>query len=464
MCTLASNTITSIYTKDTECNNYVDKGVVMGRVLQIKTSGMKNLSEEITIDFANLTIEKGINKLNNVKGVFGFNGSGKTALITSVDYYLRITTDPTFLLQKDTTRKLGRLLNFQTKRFDFSIVFECLNNLIIKHSIGVSRNNNGSFFIQYESIGVSVGRTLNDEFKTLVKKDENSISIASHKNLTDDSLEFLKNTDLTYSSILTRVIDKIIERSKNDKQYKASITEKAFADLFFSVNNIGVYLSNADMHNNYLFDKDVLDTLLSSLQALKDKKENWIDYYPAETIISKSSYEEYARDNKKLERFIKVFKPELKEIELEKSEDKDTYHVKRLFKYEKYNVEYEFEPSGIKQLVKLFTYLSKCANGGVVFIDEIDVNINAVYFEKLISFFRRYGKGQLVFTTHDIEAMNALKGQSKSILVLGEDNKIDVWVGKGNKSPINDYFGGFFPHSPMNVEDFDFVNIFLGEE
>lgn len=464
MCTLASNTITSIYTKDTKCNNYVDKGVVMGRVLQIKTSGMKNLSEEITIDFANLTIEKGINKLNNVKGVFGFNGSGKTALITSVDYYLRITTDPTFLLQKDTTRKLGRLLNFQTKRFDFSIVFECLNNLIIKHSIGVSKNNNGSFFIQYESIGVSVGRTLNDDFKTLVKKDENSISIASHKDLTDDSLEFLKNTDLTYSSILTRVIDKIIERSKNDKQYKASITEKAFADLFFSVNNIGVYLSNADMHNNYLFDKDVLDTLLSSLQALKDKKENWIDYYPAETIISKGSYEEYARDNKKLERFIKVFKPELKEIELEKSEDKDTYHVKRLFKYEKYNVEYEFESSGIKQLVKLFTYLSKCANGGVVFIDEIDVNINAVYFEKLISFFRKYGKGQLVFTTHNIEAMNALKGQSKSILVLGEDNKIDVWVGKGNKSPINDYFGGFFPHSPMNVEDFDFVNIFLGEE
>lgn len=436
----------------------------MGRVLQIRTSGMKNLSEEITIDFANLTIEKGINKLNNVKGIFGFNGSGKTALITSVDYYLRITTDPTFLLQKDTTRKLGRLLNFQTKRFDFSIVFECLHNLIIKHSIGVSKNNNGSFFIQYESIGVSVGRTLNDEFKTIVKKDENSIFISSHKDLADDSLEFLKNTDLTYSSILTKVIDKIIERSKNDKQYKASITEKVFADLFFSVNNIGVYLSNADMHNNYLFDKDVLDTLLSSLQALKDKKENWIDYYPAETVISKSSYEEYARDNKKLERFIKVFKPELKEIELEKSEDKDTYHVKRLFKYEKYNVEYEFESSGIKQLVKLFSHLSKCANGGVVFIDEIDVNINAVYFEKLISFFRKYGKGQLVFTTHNIEAMNALKGQSKSILVLGEDNKMDVWVGKGNKSPINDYFGGFFPNSPMNVEDFDFVNIFLGEE
>ena len=117
MRTLSSNQTTSLYTKDTKCNNCVAKGVAMGRLLQIKTSGMKNLSEEITIDFANLTIEKGINKLNNVKGIFGFNGSGKTALMTSVDYYLKIVKDPTFLLQKDTTKKLDQLLNFKTKRF-----------------------------------------------------------------------------------------------------------------------------------------------------------------------------------------------------------------------------------------------------------------------------------------------------------------------------------------------------------
>ena len=60
--------------------------------------------------------------------------------------------------------------------------------------------------------------------------------------------------------------------------------------------------------------------------------------------------------------------------------------------------------------------------------------------------------------------MNALKGQGKAILALGEDNKIDTWVGKGNRSPIKDYIGGFFPHSPMNVEDFDFVSIFFAEE
>ena len=82
----------------------------------------------------------------------------------------------------------------------------------------------------------------------------------------------------------------------------------------------------------------------------------------------------------------------------------------------------------------------------------------------LISFFKKYGKGQLIFTTHNIEAMKSLKSQSKSILALGVNNKIDTWVGKGNKSPISDYINGEFPNSPMNIEDFDFINIFLGEE
>ena len=438
----------------------------MNRILQIKTCGMKNLAEEITIDFANLTIENGVSKINNVKGIFGFNGSGKTALMTSVDYYLKIVTDAKFLLQNDTVKKLDKLLNFQTKCFKFSIIFEYQKDVVLKHTIGIVKNLlSGAYMIDSEDISLSSGRTLNDTFKSLVRKEEDgSIFIMPDERVVKDRLAFLTTADLAYTSIVMKVIEKIIENSKKEEKYEYTLGEKIFTTLFFNIKNMDVYLSDTDSHDNFLIDKAMIEALVSNLETLKQKKETWTDLYSTETIIPRNMYDSYYRDNKKLEKFIKVFKPELKEIELKKSEDKNTYHVRRLFKYEKYNVEYEFESSGIKQLVKLFTYLSKCANGGIVFVDEIDVNINAVYFEKLISFFRNYGNGQLIFTTHNIEAMNALKGQSRSILVLGEDNKIDVWVGKGNKSPVNDYIGGFFPHSPMNVEDFDFVNIFLGED
>ena len=438
----------------------------MNKILQIKTSGMKNISEEITIDFANLTIEKGVSKINNIKGIFGFNGSGKTALMTSVDYYIKTVTDAKFLLQNETIKKLNQLLNFQTKRFTFSIVFEYKGDVVLKHSIEIAKSLlSGGYCILKEAISLSAGRTLNDTFKPLVKKEEDgSLYIMPEERIVKDSLSFLQNTDLSYSSIVFKVIEKIVENNKKEEKYEYSLAEKIFTTLFFNLKNMDVYLPDTDAHNNFLIDKATLEALLSDLETLREKKENWVDLYSTETIVPKNMYELYSKENKRLEKFIKVFKPELKEIELQKSEDKDLYHIRRLFKYEKYNVEYEFESSGIKQLVKLFTYLAKCANGGIVFVDEIDVNINAVYFEKLISFFKNYGNGQLIFTTHNIEAMNALKEQSKSILVLGEDNKIDVWVGKGNKSPINDYVGGFFPHSPMNVEDFDFVNIFLGED
>ena len=54
--------------------------------------------------------------------------------------------------------------------------------------------------------------------------------------------------------------------------------------------------------------------------------------------------------------------------------------------------------------------------------------------------------------------MNCAKGK---IVFIYE---IDTWVAQGNKSPITDYATGAFPNSPMNIEDFDFINIFFGEE
>ena len=71
----------------------------MNKVLKITTCGMKNISQDLTIDFANATINQGVKKVNNVKGIYGFNGAGKTAFITSVDLYKNIVTDSKYLLQ-----------------------------------------------------------------------------------------------------------------------------------------------------------------------------------------------------------------------------------------------------------------------------------------------------------------------------------------------------------------------------
>ena len=410
--------------------------------------------------------EKGISKINNVKGIFGYNGAGKSAIITSVDFYNKIVCNPNFLLQNDTKDSLSKLINYIRNEFYISALFEFDRGIVIKHIIKLVKDNVLSdFIISEESISMSMGRTLNDKFKPIIEKKEKELYINEKiKNTSNQNYDCSLN-DLKYNSIVQFMIQKMIDHNKEQNNNEDfSLLEKIVISLYSSVNSILVYMQDSDIHSNYKIDNNLIIDLITRVKEIKVDLFDSIDIYTSDTIVPKNELKKYEEENKKLERFIKYFKPDLKEIKLIPSENRNVYNVRKLFVYENHRVEFEFESSGIKQLVKLYSYLEKCANGRIVFIDEIDTNINAVYFEKLVSFFKNYGKGQLIFTTHNIEAMKALKNQSRSIVVLGIDNKLDTWVGKGNKSPINDYINGDFPNSPMNVEDFDFINIFIGEE
>lgn len=433
----------------------------MNKLLQFSTYGIKNIEELITIDLANQTIENGIQKINNVKGIFGYNGAGKSALMTAIDYYNKIVCVPNYLMQNEVKDNLNKLINYVKKEFYISMVFEFEKNIVIKHSLKLSIDEvMNDYVISEESVSLSSGRTLNDKYKVAFEKKGNDIIV--EEKLKGDNYDYVFNQDLKYNSIIQVVLQKIIDKKRNDNN-PISLFDKIVLKIYSCINNIDVYLQDSDLHRNYKVDKKVINDLITQTEELKQKRENWIDVYTSDEIVSIENYDIYKKENEKLEKFIRYFKPELLKIELIPRENGNVYHVRKLFVYKYYNVELEFESSGIKQLVTLFSYLEKCAKGKTVFIDEIDTNIHAVYFEKMVSFFKNYGKGQLIFTTHNIEAMKALKDQSRSIVVLGVDNKIDTWVGKGNKSPINDYINGDFPHSPMNVEDFDFINIFLGD-
>lgn len=424
------------------------------KVLKISTSGLKNLAKEVTIYFSNSTIENGINKVNNVKGIFGFNGAGKTAFISSIYLYKQIVMNPTFLLQNEVIKKLDKLINYQTKFFNFSIIFEYNGKQVIKHSIKIEKNDvNNTFFISREEISLSNGRTLDDKYISLISKNINEITISSNRGL-DKYLPFLTKMDLSYASILHSLLTILIS---NKNKEKLDVNDEIFIHLYQCINNIDTFLSTENVvsgNGNVEFDE-----LLFNYQNGKNHS-----VYISDSSVFKKDFEAYSKDCKRLLKFLQLFKPEIKDIFLDKYEVGDTYFVKKIICYDNYKVDLEFESSGIKQLIKLFTYLYHSCIGKTIFIDEIDTNINSIYFTKLIMFFKNYGQGQLIFTTHNIEAMNALKSQTRSIVVLGNDNNLDVWVGRGNRSPSKEYIDGFFVNSPMNIEDFNFINIFLNKE
>ena len=47
------------------------------KILNLKTYGLKNLSEPVQFAFANSLIDKGIKYDSNIKAIFGNNGAGK---------------------------------------------------------------------------------------------------------------------------------------------------------------------------------------------------------------------------------------------------------------------------------------------------------------------------------------------------------------------------------------------------
>ena len=75
-----------------------------------------------------------------------------------------------------------------------------------------------------------------------------------------------------------------------------------------------------------------------------------------------------------------------------------------------------------------------------------------------------YGKGQLCFTSHNVDPMSILKENHKSIDFITRDNRIIPWVKNGHYTPENSYRNGMIEGMPYNIDASDFISIFEGGE
>ena len=150
------------------------------------------------------------------------------------------------------------------------------------------------------------------------------------------------------------------------------------------------------------------------------------------------------------------------DIEIDKKENNEVFDCSLIMVYDGYKVHVDFESTGIKKLIALFDYLSFAMDGKIVFIDEMDSNINDVYLCKIVEFFKLYGKGQLCFTTHSTSPMEVLKDSKNSIDFLSSDSRIVPWKKNGNYTPESLYRKGMIEYLPFNIEAEDFLGI-LGD-
>lgn len=429
-------------------------------LLHLRVNGIKNISKEIELNFYNKVITKFNPESNNIKAIYGENGSGKTAIITAINIAKKIVLSPGYLQQTETQSLLREIINKVNN--EFAIEFEFAHHDedkldVYRYCLTISKNTYGNYEISHEALDVIKKYTRNKSFTNIFTITDGRISYldvdgANFEKIKETTMNRLKDMPFIMASLdISMHIQPL------------AIYAIAFMLFFFSVQ---VYLEEEDRHEIYLVNK-ILAAVQKSDGKYDKKTMDWVIdkqvYYidsKGRDIVARKDFPQYKKKVANLEKFLKVIKKDLNSIEIDKRDNGDTYKCELILNYGKYKVNREFESTGIKKLIRIYDVLANADEGGISFIDEMDSNLNDVYLCKMVEYFMNYGKGQLCFTTHNVDPMAILKRNKNSIDFLSTDNKVTSWKVTGNAAPDRYYRNGMIENSPFNIDAIDFIGMF----
>lgn len=442
-------------------------------LVNYRVKGIKTLEEEVSLSFYKKTITMPLDtKEYNIKGIYGINGSGKSGIVASADILRNLLLDDGYLNNPMVQKNLDAIINKKSKELfigaDFLAEYK-EKTYLYRYGILLKKTVTDKFAISSEKLSYRLATSKKDDFNSLIEVKNGIIDYIDIKDDEELKNTFIQNTLnlLSMATVSSVFLDKMYP-------YEEQISDIISLDGVLLLIHLGirmkVYMDQSDNHIDYLLknmlmytmesDKD--DTYIDSLRkgALRLNRSS-IDAISGGTdLIAKPMYKRYEKKVKRLKEFIKIFKPDLTDIKIDRKEDGDNYVCNLNMVYGDYVVHTEFESTGVKKLIRLFDFLQNMVQGGIVFIDEFDSNLHDVYLCALLEYLMEYGKGQLCFTTHNVGPMDVLKRNKKSIDFLSIDHKIYPWTTNGNYSPSKLYRNGMIEGSPFNVDSIDFIGIF----
>ena len=417
------------------------------------------------MDFYKKTVDKNFDPDKfRVKAIYGENGSGKTAIITGIKIFQDLMLSNQYLNESKNQRFLDEIINKETSRFTFGceyITGEEESYIVYDYNFELEKNNKGDYVIKHESLNLKNGNYPNNNYVNVYECDNGELININCNETVKNIIEKKTFNLLNKNPFMSLYIVDYTSVIEKDKEFSYNI-----AVMLFLIALINVYINEEDKHDIYFLRKTIRESHEKSSEYINDINEilDTISVYSGfdDNSISKSEFDKYKESVKQLTKFIQIFKRELKSIDIDAKDDGDNYRCELIFNYGNYKVNKEFESTGIKKLVRLYSAFKAANNYGIAFVDEMDSNINDIYLCKLIEYFMYYGKGQLCFTMHNVDPMSLLKQNKNSIDFLSSDNKIVSWVSKGHASPENYYKNGMIENSPFNIDATDFIGIFEG--
>ena len=440
-------------------------------IIRFTTKGIKNIDKLTSVNFYNNSVSKGKTidlEKKNIKGIFGINGAGKSAYVLAVDIYNSITTKSDYLVQDFNKNLLNELINKATKELflenvfavskedDFDKVEEVLKHTVVIYS-SVNEFNQKIYRIS-EKLEKLRGNTINSNYEEIYNVNDGKLTV-SDKCIDSDLFKDEYSNRLDQSTLSSYLLNSLAKKNTDVELGKGSLLLYLFY-TYFNANSTKCFIDNDDIHDGIRFN----DIAISNAKISKMFDNYIVTFRINGDIISRDDFDKYQAQVESLKRFIQILKPNLKDIRVDYRIDGDNYRCNKIFVYDDYEVDEEYESTGIKRIVKMYAYLNLAMKGYKIFIDELDANISGVFLDRLLEFFAENGQGQLCFTSHNIMSMNILKQYKNSITVFGETGKVVNVVKNGHYQPVNLYYEGFVEDSPFNINSFDFYKSFGMEE
>lgn len=435
----------------------------------ISIKGIKNLCNEVELVFSKKEIKEFSELRNyNIKTIYGPNGSGKTAIVHAFQVLVAIIRENGYLYDPDNTKYLYELMNKVCKTIEIKAEFFYSNAKekpeIYTYEINMAYKN-ASFEIAYEKYSKRVSEYAKE--KVIVEsKDGSFINYSLDSSIKNDFTNLLKKR--SFVEIFLELYKKsYIDNGQIDNQLEDSFS--TIEPLFVFVYGTRVILDAKDVHLPTLaYNTEKLVEILKYRQENKDLIRVTEETGYNAKLISENELSDYKQEVKNKADFIKLFKPNIRDIKVESklvksSKEESIYSVNDFIDYGDYIIDIELESVGIKKLMNLYDSLKHLSIGGILVIDELDSHINDVYLVKLIEYISKYSHGQLIFTTHNVSPMETLKTKKNSIDFMSMAGKLTSWTQIGNYSPSKLYKKGMVQGLPFNIDAESFLGVFSNE-
>ena len=220
-------------------------------LLRLEISGIKNIEKPIEIPFYKKTIKNDFDPEHyRIKGIYGENGSGKTAVMMAVSILAKILINKNFL--SDSVNQMLLIENINKKNRSGYIEAEYYSNnylgsFIYRYRVNYDIRDDERVYLSAEKLDRKSGQYSQNQFTSVFETRNGNLMHFGNETLFAYCKERTQNL-LGQRSFAT-FIDDIIASG----YHRASIPFAHLFNLMAFAAKIDVYIDGEDDHRNYIY-------------------------------------------------------------------------------------------------------------------------------------------------------------------------------------------------------------------